>query len=422
LGVPRDREARHGDEVRPRLLQGVRGVRGDETVVVAVQDEDRRVQFVGTGDHVQAVEQDGFVRAAELRRERQLQRPHREGGQGLAHSGDPRLEAQHGAPVHDRRLEDDARDAIAMAGGVGARSGARGLAVVAVGHDESGQPRRVHHRHGTEAFGPGRAPTVHRDDPGRGVPGEEPCGARSGRRADEHVLPAQVQLARRHVVAAAEGRTSVHPGAGFDLREELAPHRRAVGAEDGTELDVAVGARREQAVSPWELGVERAAELDRLGAGVDREDLGVLDAASQRGDDPARHRDHEDPDGGAHSEERGDNDRNGPVAVTAHPEAGTPFDAAVAELRATAFRDDIAVREIPTPQNLAPFAIALSADVRPGEDGDSVYGTGRFILLHDPDEPDAWGGAWRIVIFAQAPLETEIGTDPLLADVTWSWL
>ncbi|WP_144881148.1 DUF3000 domain-containing protein [Microbacterium paraoxydans] len=108
--------------------------------------------------------------------------------------------------------------------------------------------------------------------------------------------------------------------------------------------------------------------------------------------------------------------------MTAHPEAGTPFDAAVAELRATTFRDDIAVREIPTPQNLAPFAIALSADVRPGEDGDSIYGTGRFILLHDPDEPDAWGGAWRIVIFAQAPLETEIGTDPLLADVTWSWL
>ncbi|MEE6389990.1 DUF3000 domain-containing protein [Microbacterium paraoxydans] len=108
--------------------------------------------------------------------------------------------------------------------------------------------------------------------------------------------------------------------------------------------------------------------------------------------------------------------------MTAHPEAGTPFDAAVAELRATTFRDDIAVREIPTPPNLAPFAIALSADVRPGEDGDSVYGTGRFILLHDPDEPDAWGGAWRIVIFAQAPLETEIGTDPLLADVTWSWL
>lgn len=110
------------------------------------------------------------------------------------------------------------------------------------------------------------------------------------------------------------------------------------------------------------------------------------------------------------------------MTVTAHPDAGTIFDAAVAELRETPFRGDITVREIATPQGLAPYAIALAADVRPGDDGESIYGTGRFILLHDPEAPGAWGGAWRIVIFAQAPLETEIGTDPLLADVTWSWL
>ncbi|MCM3780430.1 DUF3000 domain-containing protein [Microbacterium hydrocarbonoxydans] len=108
--------------------------------------------------------------------------------------------------------------------------------------------------------------------------------------------------------------------------------------------------------------------------------------------------------------------------MTAHPDAGTIFDAAVAELRETPFRGDITVREIATPQGLAPYAIALAADVRPGDDGESIYGTGRFVLLHDPEAPGAWGGAWRIVIFAQAPLETEIGTDPLLADVTWSWL
>ncbi|MEV8251374.1 DUF3000 domain-containing protein [Microbacterium sp. NPDC076768] len=108
--------------------------------------------------------------------------------------------------------------------------------------------------------------------------------------------------------------------------------------------------------------------------------------------------------------------------MTAHPEAGTPFDSAVAELRDTAFRDDITVSEIATPQGLAPFAIALAANVRPADDGESVYGTGRFVLLHDPDAPSAWGGLWRIIIFAQAPLETEIGIDPLLADVTWSWL
>lgn len=108
--------------------------------------------------------------------------------------------------------------------------------------------------------------------------------------------------------------------------------------------------------------------------------------------------------------------------MTAHPDAVALFEAATAELRETAFRADIVVREIPAPQGLAPYSIALAADVRPDSDGASIYGTGRFILMLDPDQGEAWGGIWRIVAFAQAPLETEIGTDPLLADVTWSWL
>lgn len=108
--------------------------------------------------------------------------------------------------------------------------------------------------------------------------------------------------------------------------------------------------------------------------------------------------------------------------MSAHPDAGANFERAAAELRDTDFRADIVVREIPSPQGLAPFAIAMAAEVRPDEDGASIYGSARFVLLHDPEEPNAWGGAWRIVAFAQAPLEPEIGTDPLLADVTWSWL
>lgn len=81
------------------------------------------------------------------------------------------------------------------------------------------------------------------------------------------------------------------------------------------------------------------------------------------------------------------------------------------------------MREIPAPTGLAPDAIALAGDVRPDAEGvDSEYGVGRLILLHDASEPDAWNGPWRIVCFAQAPLEPEIGTDPLLADVAWSWL
>src|SRR5690606_2916327 len=65
----------------------------------------------------------------------------------------------------------------------------------------------------------------------------------------------------------------------------------------------------------------------------------------------------------------------------------------------------------------------LAGDVRPDPDtGDSVFGTGRFVLLHDPEEPPPWNGSWRIVCFTQAPLEPDIGGDPLLADVAWSWL
>lgn len=99
------------------------------------------------------------------------------------------------------------------------------------------------------------------------------------------------------------------------------------------------------------------------------------------------------------------------------------FQRALDSVRRAQARPELAISEIAAPGNLAPFAVALSADVTPSRHGaDSELGTGRFILLYDPAEPEAWGGAFRIVCFAQAPLETEIGLDPFLAEVAWSWL
>jgi hypothetical protein len=99
------------------------------------------------------------------------------------------------------------------------------------------------------------------------------------------------------------------------------------------------------------------------------------------------------------------------------------FAAALDAVRAARPRAELRVSEIPAPGSLAPFAVALSADVVPRRPGhDSELGTGRFVLLYDPDEPEAWGGRFRVVCFAQAPLETDIGLDPFLADVAWSWL
>tara|TARA_Y100000814_G_scaffold237725_1_gene181894 strand:+ start:982 stop:1566 length:585 start_codon:yes stop_codon:yes gene_type:complete len=99
------------------------------------------------------------------------------------------------------------------------------------------------------------------------------------------------------------------------------------------------------------------------------------------------------------------------------------FQAAVETVRSATVRSELVLTEIPAPSGLAPSAIAFAADVRPSSHGvDSVLGTGRFILLHDPEEPESWGGPFRIVCFAQAPLETDIGLDPFVADVAWSWL
>ena len=102
------------------------------------------------------------------------------------------------------------------------------------------------------------------------------------------------------------------------------------------------------------------------------------------------------------------------------------FDSAVASIRAAKLRSELVVDELRPPDNLAPFAFALAADVRPaglrGGPASPPLGNGRFILLHDPAEPEPWRGAYRIVCLAQAPLETDIGGDPLLPDVAWSWL
>lgn len=108
---------------------------------------------------------------------------------------------------------------------------------------------------------------------------------------------------------------------------------------------------------------------------------------------------------------------------SAGPSIPAAFAAAVESVRRATLRPELIVSEIPAPGAIAPFSISLSADVTPARHGtDSELGTGRFILLHDPSAPDAWGGTFRVVCFAQAPLETEIGIDPFLADVAWSWI
>lgn len=110
----------------------------------------------------------------------------------------------------------------------------------------------------------------------------------------------------------------------------------------------------------------------------------------------------------------------------ATPDGSSPqavFDGIVASVVRAHLREELQVSVITAPTGLAPFAHALAADVNPaGHADDSNLGTGRLIVLYDPESPEGWGGPIRVICYAQAPLETEIGLDPFVTDVAWAWL
>ena len=88
-------------------------------------------------------------------------------------------------------------------------------------------------------------------------------------------------------------------------------------------------------------------------------------------------------------------------------------------MRQAALRPEVFCEEMPAPQRIAPWSSALSGDVTVD---DEDLGTGRLILLHDPAGNDAWDGTFRCVAYARADIDPELGADPMLAAVGWSWL
>jgi len=101
----------------------------------------------------------------------------------------------------------------------------------------------------------------------------------------------------------------------------------------------------------------------------------------------------------------------------------------VADLAGVRPRPEVRLRQLPAPQRLAPFSYALEATVtsllRAGQesaDEPEELADGRFVLLHDPAGQDSWQGTFRVVTLARTELEPEMAADPLLPEVSWSWL
>jgi hypothetical protein len=99
----------------------------------------------------------------------------------------------------------------------------------------------------------------------------------------------------------------------------------------------------------------------------------------------------------------------------------------------------VRLHEIPAPARLAPFAVALGAEVLddtptppplhgpartllPPSPATEELATGRFILLFDPEGSTVWNGRFRIVTYIRAQLEPDMGNDAMLGSVAWTWL
>ena len=107
------------------------------------------------------------------------------------------------------------------------------------------------------------------------------------------------------------------------------------------------------------------------------------------------------------------------AALRSPDNAPDTFVLALERLRAVRLRAEISVTEVPAPQRIAPYAVALSAEVL---DGDDELAVGRFILFHDPAGQESWEGTFRAVTFARAELEPEFGGDQMLGQIGWAWV
>jgi Protein of unknown function (DUF3000) len=96
------------------------------------------------------------------------------------------------------------------------------------------------------------------------------------------------------------------------------------------------------------------------------------------------------------------------------------FRLAVESLSNTAVRAEVRVEPLRPPQRLAPYSYAVSAEIIDADGKDLA--TGRLVLLHDPDGHEAWDGVLRLVAYASAELDEEMGVDPMLPAVGWSCL
>ena len=97
------------------------------------------------------------------------------------------------------------------------------------------------------------------------------------------------------------------------------------------------------------------------------------------------------------------------------------FTDALLTLRHAAYDSHVEVSEIPAPHGIAPFSAAIRMDCGSLEDNSHSGGSGRLVILYDPQEQPGWQGRFRLVTMLSAHVDVDLVTEPLADQVCWSW-
>jgi hypothetical protein len=110
------------------------------------------------------------------------------------------------------------------------------------------------------------------------------------------------------------------------------------------------------------------------------------------------------------------------MEISVSPNYSAEFQAAIDAIRGAEVREELHLKQIEEPDKLATHAVAFTAHIIEELSTPADAGTGRFVLLWEPEMQEAWGSRFRVVCFAKSPLETNIGADELGSDIAWAWL
>ncbi len=104
------------------------------------------------------------------------------------------------------------------------------------------------------------------------------------------------------------------------------------------------------------------------------------------------------------------------------PKAPAQFKAAAMGLTELMLRNELETVQIPAPKEIAPYALAFSAQVPNPADTPMNRGVGRLVFLHNPEEFDTWGSNMRIIAYGKSPLESDVAMQEDAANYWWEWL